>query len=390
MPKSEYVNDSLYHHYNGVSIYSSVISDKLRELSIFFDLEATDHFIYAIEHLIGVRDLLAIKYFEVPNQNLKGNEKIVKKHDYTSLIENTKSLGMGYAYNRCIDIDKTSRLPSILKQLLFTKAAILDNNCAQYDEIPQLEFSVEQSELKGEVILKRDVSIKEKKSKLINYDVIGTNPSLVFELNEPMTRSTFTKLLVHGCSTDRFVVYYSEDGTFNETDRIIYTPVEDGVWLNVGLLSDKLIKYLRIDAGKIGDKITISLPINIQLIFNEDELNNDPWRLLNDNTMQITHFSDNLIRGDIHVGQPRLIFFSIPWDDGWTIYDNGVKIDKIPMNIAFFGAYLTPGDHEIELRYITPGLILGAVVSCISLVIFIAWQYFNYKQVQESKHVKTN
>jgi hypothetical protein len=89
----------------------------------------------------------------------------------------------------------------------------------------------------------------------------------------------------------------------------------------------------------------------------------------------ITKFSQNHIEGTIDVAGSRMLFFSIPYSEGWTLTvdDNLTSVDKV--NIGFIGAQIGAGKHTIKLDYFLPGLFIGGIMSAAGCVIFIvlAW-----------------
>jgi uncharacterized membrane protein YfhO len=86
----------------------------------------------------------------------------------------------------------------------------------------------------------------------------------------------------------------------------------------------------------------------------------------------IDKFSQNHITGSVEAGGDRMLFFSIPYDKGWTLKIDGkpAKIEKV--NIGFIGTRIGKGLHSIELKYFTPGLFAGIVLSLIGLASYIA------------------
>ena len=67
----------------------------------------------------------------------------------------------------------------------------------------------------------------------------------------------------------------------------------------------------------------------------------------------------------------EILFFSIPFDKGWKAKVDGKETELIIANIGFTGLLLDKGVHQIELSF-TPRLYyLGAIISCIALVLFI-------------------
>lgn len=92
---------------------------------------------------------------------------------------------------------------------------------------------------------------------------------------------------------------------------------------------------------------------------------------LNRQTMELTSFSDRKITGTIEVQTPGSLVFSIAKEDGWTVLVDGKKADPEIFAEAFLSIPLTEGTHEIELRYTTPGLATGALISLTAVGLFI-------------------
>ncbi|MGN1481977.1 YfhO family protein [Porcipelethomonas sp.] len=76
---------------------------------------------------------------------------------------------------------------------------------------------------------------------------------------------------------------------------------------------------------------------------------------------------------EISLDSSKLVFFSVPYDDGWTAYVNGKPVDIEKVSYGFMAVKAEAGDNTIEFRYETPGLKIGAVISVIGLVILIVY-----------------
>ena len=65
----------------------------------------------------------------------------------------------------------------------------------------------------------------------------------------------------------------------------------------------------------------------------------------------------------------RLVFFSVPYDKGWSATGNGqpARVEKV--NIGFMAVRIPAGPVTIRFGYTTPGLIPGAVCSVASLAL---------------------
>lgn len=72
----------------------------------------------------------------------------------------------------------------------------------------------------------------------------------------------------------------------------------------------------------------------------------------------------------------ELVFFSVPWDAGWSATVNGepVRIEKV--NLGFMGVRVPAGDSVIRFEYLTPGLIPGAVVTTVAIPLLLLYLWF--------------
>lgn len=76
------------------------------------------------------------------------------------------------------------------------------------------------------------------------------------------------------------------------------------------------------------------------------------WNQLNANAMKMTSFSHSHIQGEISMAQTGVVVFSMPFDDGWHIYVDGVEKDLLRIDLGFTGVKVEAGAHRIELRYV--------------------------------------
>lgn len=64
------------------------------------------------------------------------------------------------------------------------------------------------------------------------------------------------------------------------------------------------------------------------------------------------------------------VYFTIPYDTGWTARVNGIKSDIINSN-GMMLVILPAGTNTIKFTYMTPGLIAGCIISIIAFGIFV-------------------
>ena len=64
------------------------------------------------------------------------------------------------------------------------------------------------------------------------------------------------------------------------------------------------------------------------------------------------------------------VFFSIPYEDGWSAYVNGEKVDIEKVNVGFMAIRVNAGTNvKIEFKYRTPGLFLGVAITVVCVLL---------------------
>jgi uncharacterized membrane protein YfhO len=142
-----------------------------------------------------------------------------------------------------------------------------------------------------------------------------------------------------------------------------------------------------------GDKITITNSKSEGISFTVYKLNEDAvstaYETLNQQTMVIEEYTDTSIKGSIEVQEAGRLIFSIPLEDGWTLYVDGKETKMQSFKEAFISVHLEEGHHDIELRYLTPGLKIGACISGGCVLLFaITMLIRGYFQKKCSENVK--
>ena len=78
-------------------------------------------------------------------------------------------------------------------------------------------------------------------------------------------------------------------------------------------------------------------------------------------------------KSEITLASDNLVFYSVPYDDGWKAYVNGKEVEVERVNSGFVAVLAPAGENVIEFKYTTPGLFLGIIISAVSLVILLAY-----------------
>ena len=88
-------------------------------------------------------------------------------------------------------------------------------------------------------------------------------------------------------------------------------------------------------------------------------------------TLAITEFNQNLIKGTIKLDEKQMLFFTIPFDKGWSAVVDGKSVQPLLVNIGFTGLLLDGGKHTIVLSFTPPYFYVSAAVSITAIIVFV-------------------
>ena len=102
----------------------------------------------------------------------------------------------------------------------------------------------------------------------------------------------------------------------------------------------------------------------------------DVWQkafdVLNSQQLKVTEWEDTKISGTVDAKKAGLLYTSIPYEEGWSIYIDGNEVEpgKICKD-ALIGISVTPGKHTVEFKYIPKGFVPGLLITFFSLLVLI-------------------
>ena len=74
-------------------------------------------------------------------------------------------------------------------------------------------------------------------------------------------------------------------------------------------------------------------------------------------------YDEHGFTSEISLDKPMMVFFSVPYSEGWTAEVNGKTVDIERVNEGFMAVPADKGDNTIVFRYRTPGLDNGIIIS---------------------------
>jgi len=132
----------------------------------------------------------------------------------------------------------------------------------------------------------------------------------------------------------------------------------------IALIKTAVVKVV---GGDVSSQLVPFDSAGIQSAYSSDAYLGD-IRQRHSDVFKINDFSHNFIKGEIALDQPKMLFFTLPFDVGWVASVNGRQVEIQQVNIGFSGILLPVGKHVIELSYHLPYFTGSLIISIVFIV----------------------
>lgn len=335
-------NDSMKFNYNGISQFSSVrnrsASSTLDKLG--FKSSGTNLNLRYANNSILADSLFGIQYNISDSPSDKYGFKDIYQKDNLTLYENQYSLPIAFASQ------------SVYNDVKFNEHT-LDNQASFLNQLANVNFDYfspipyEKTENTDDLISVTSYSNEDAE---IQYQIEVPENSQVYlsfiNLHFSNDKQKKVDILVNG-----------EKKTFT-TDNVFS-------FFNLGYTKEKKTF-----------NINVSFPENSQVSFESPTFYRLDTQTLTEAIQKIKEqpvtvsTSKNKVFATYDVQQDTSIFFTIPYDKGWSAYQDGKKIEIKQAQTGFMKVDIPKGKGTITLSFIPNGFITGAICSFTSLLLF--------------------
>lgn len=335
-------NDSMKFNYNGISQFSSVrnrsASSTLDKLG--FKSSGTNLNLRYANNSILADSLFGIQYNISDSPIDKYGFKDIYQKDNLTLYENQYSLPIAFASQ------------SVYNDVKFNEHT-LDNQTSFLNQLANVDFDYfspipyEKTENTDDLI---SVTSSSNEDAAIQYQIEVPENSQVYlsftNLHFSNDKQKKVDILVNG-----------EKKTFT-TDNVFS-------FFNLGYTKETKTF-----------NIHVSFPGNSQVSFESPTFYRLDTQTLTEAIQKIKEqpvtvsTSKNKVFARYDVKQDTSIFFTIPYDKGWSAYQDGKKIEIKQAQTGFMKVDVPKGKGTITLSFIPNGLITGAICSFTSLLLF--------------------
>ena len=94
--------------------------------------------------------------------------------------------------------------------------------------------------------------------------------------------------------------------------------------------------------------------------------------LADDGQFEITAYSDTHLTGSLTAKENEIVYTSIPYDSNWYVYVDGKRVysaDILSVSDGLLAFRIGAGAHTVTLRYASKGLQVGAMITCVSILL---------------------
>jgi len=335
-------NDSMKFNYNGISQFSSVrnrsASSTLDKLG--FKSSGTNLNLRYANNSILADSLFGIQYNISDNPIDKYGFKDIYQKDNITLYENQYSLPIAFASQ------------SVYNDVKYNEHT-LDNQASFLNQLANVNFDYfspipyDKTENTNDLI---SVTSSSNEDSAIQYQIEVPENSQVYlsftNLHFSNDKQKKVDILVNG-----------EKKTFT-TDNVFS-------FFNLGYTKEKKTF-----------NINVSFPGNSQVSFESPTFYRLDTQTLTEAIQKIKEqpvtvsTSKNKVFATYDVKQDTSIFFTIPYDKGWSAYQDGKKIEIKQAQTGFMKVDVPKGKGTITLSFIPNGFITGAICSFTSLLLF--------------------
>ena len=122
--------------------------------------------------------------------------------------------------------------------------------------------------------------------------------------------------------------------------------------------------------------------------FNFD-LFKEGYALLADEVLNLTYFSETKVRGTVTALKDGILYTSIPGKN-WHVYVDGVKSELLLIDNVMAAVRLPKGTHEVEFRYLNKSFTAGAVISIVSLIVYVLLLLMELRKQRKTAKLKAS
>lgn len=370
--------DPSWYYYNGVSVFSSMASEPVSNLQDDLGMMSNRINSYTYNPQTPVYNMMfALKYIvnnETPN--------VLSSEYYSSVLGNDSFQAYKNIYN--------------LPIAFCVNNEVADWATEEYMDTWRYETSEDPFQLQGE---------------FFNLATGYGNP---FEkLNVTYVSYSNIKPFTEDISSSTF--YFEKDNSSADASTTFYitTEKEGNVYIDfdvtgsnnkdvivnssIGTITHNADQECILDLGRYqaNETISVTIPygeasgtVKFFAYTLNDKVFKKGYNKLSEEQIITEEFEDTYIKGTVVTKSDSILYTSIPYDEGWSVYIDGTKVaddDIIKIGNAMLGVNIERGSHVVEFKFEARGLKIGLAVSLLTALVLIVLYLLKKKREKDGK-----
>lgn len=418
---SSYQNVSIIKKYNSMSSYYSITPHYYKDISM--DLQNIQYSVSCgigeFDYRTKISTLFGIKYY-IKNGNNTIPYGYTKLEDYNGKSEiyvNNYSLPFAVLYDNYITLEEYNKMTPLEKESSLLKTTALQNEEIQNTNIEHSDTVVQEIKEniiqevdyniidKNQILQDTQIVVKDTKKNEIEIEIKEVKNSELYLYIDNIQYIPYTKeetinmslgnkytLIDYNKAKEKYKWYqqdysYTITTIFNEktTSKNVqdyktspYYFKNDQMLVNLGYY-DAISGTITLRFSKVGTYDLSSIQI---LAVSMEDYEEDIKELKKSNFETIS-YENGYMKENVNVEASGILQFSTMYNRGWKVYVDGEQVDTFESNKYFLGIYITKGEHIVELKYETPYLKVGAVISISGIIILGGVTLFKRKNNKE-------
>ena len=360
-------NVSINGNKSSTGYYWSIANDKIidfrtyngfhDQLNYYFSNYDGD---YILNSLSGVK-----YYFAKENEAIPYGYKLYEKLDNNNLYINQNALPLFYGYDRSVSVEEYKNTPILERKELITQAVVTEESESNSFDFKSDVINIDSTIFCSEgLVLNNSAITTTEPNTTIDLSYSSNIPGEYYFVIEDLYTDTEMNLFVNNSHdvSKKILLKTKNSHAYDDRHNFVinlgyYDNTEDIATLNIPSISNMTYSNIGI----------YCLPLK-NAASNLDKLN---CIEIKDMTIDTNYLYSN-----INVKDDKYLCMSIPNYEGWKAYVDGKETELDNYNIMYMGFPIEKGNHTIELKYSTPLLKEGSIISLVSLTVFVIYEIY--------------
>ena len=351
-------NDAMMFGYNGLSHFSSCETDQVKRFMGRIGFRNNDNWAFYGDASTGFADcFMGVKYLLSQfDETSKPFKRMYNDGNY-NIYCNPYALSLGFGMDESVKyINMNEKNPFILQNEMA--------GCFTHTDY-QIYRPVIVSEVKLNNVSKQDNV----------YTKIDQDEEASIEYLLSITSDNFIYMYIDAPEPGNVELYIDGDEKGNYFSDYDWSVREGGYYEPGDTISIKLV--LKDDDIKID---------NAYFYYESKQVLKAWYKDAVSTICNVEKINSSHLTADVNVRDlAEYLVFSIPYEEDWMIKVDGKKVKQIKVMDALMAIRINPGEHNIEMKYVPRGLIIGMPVSVLSLITTFCVLFYHFRKKPQDK-----